>query len=85
MIPMVAEFRVEHPKGSFRIWAPLILAWVLLAPVAVALSPFACVACALRGRDPIQTFAAVLGVIAGLSGLVVEVDSPAARVLIRVQ
>ena len=85
MIPLIAVVSVRHPKGRLRIWAPLFLVWLLLAPLAVFAAPFAILACAAAGRNPIVAGGAMLGVLCALSGLLIEVDSPAAQVLVRIQ
>jgi hypothetical protein len=84
MIPLIAIVSVRHPKGCVRVWAPLFLAWLVLAPLAVLLAPFALLACAVTGVNPVRMTGAALAVLTGLSGLLVEVESPAARVLVRI-
>ncbi len=85
MIPMLAVIRVRHRKGRFALWAPLFLIWLLLAPVAVILAPIAMAISLVRRRNPVRLAAAAVGVLGALTGLVIEVDSPAASVLVRIQ
>ena len=85
MIPMVAVVAVRHGRGRFKIWAPLFLIWLLLAPFALILAPFAAMACVVMGLNPFRVAGAWLAVLTGLSGLLVQVESPAAQVMVRVQ
>jgi hypothetical protein len=84
MIPLVAVVSVRHAKGRVRIWAPLFLAWIVLLPFAVILTPFAFAAWLAAGRNPIRACGSALAVFTALSGLVIDVDSPAAKVLVRI-
>jgi hypothetical protein len=84
MIPLIAVISVRHAKGRVRLWAPLFLVWLLLLPLALVLSPIALAACALNRIDPIRACRAAALLLAGLSGLLIEVESPAARVLVRI-
>jgi hypothetical protein len=85
MIPMFAVVAVRHGGGRFKIWAPLFLLWLLLAPFALILTPFAALACVVMGLNPFRVAVAWFAVLTGLSGLLVQVDSPAAQVTVRVQ
>lgn len=84
MIPMIAVVRVRHARGSFRIWAPLFLLWLVLLPFILILAPFAALACVVMGLSPVRVFSAWFALLTGLSGLVVQVESPAAQVLVRI-
>ena len=85
MIPMYAVIEVSHPRGAFRLWAPLFLLWLVLAPVALILAPVALVACAIKGISPWRAAAAIAALLCALSGTHVQVDSPGAQVLVRIQ
>ena len=85
MIPLIAEVRVKSPRASFRIWAPLFLIWLLLLPLVLVLAPFALLVMALLGRNPVRVSTAAIMILHALSGVLVEVESPAAQVLVRIQ
>ena len=84
MIPVWAVIHVRHAGGGFRLWAPLFLVWLVLAPLAVVLSPIGAAVCAARGLNPVKAAGAMAGVIGSLAGVVIEVDSPKAGVLVRI-
>ena len=88
MLPMLAIVDVRsrsEGERPFRIhlWLPLFLVWLLLLPF-VLLSPFLLLAVLLLGRNPITVLAALVGLLNGFSGILVEVSSPDAFVFIRV-
>jgi hypothetical protein len=84
MIPMLALIDIRHPRGGFRLWAPLFLLWLLLAPFALLVLPLAMIALPLVRVNPFYA-AAVLGRLAcALSGTLVEVDSPQTSVVIKI-
>jgi hypothetical protein len=89
MLPMLAIVDVRsrsEGERPFRIhlWLPLFLVWLLLLPFALLLSPFLLLAVLLLGRNPITVLAALVGLLNGFSGILVEVSSPDAFVFIRV-
>ena len=85
MIPVIAIVRVRHPKGDFQLWAPLFLAWLLLAPLVVLLAPFAVLVWAAMGVNPARATGTLAAALCGLSGLLVEVESPRAKVLVLIR
>ncbi len=85
MIPLVAEVRVRSPKVSFRLWAPLFLIWLLLLPLVLVLAPFALLAMAVLGRNSVRVSTSAIAILHALSGVLVEVESPAAQVLVRIR
>ena len=89
MIPMVAIVDVRsHSEGErpyrVHLWLPLFLVWLLLLPFALLLSPFLVLAVLLLGKNPLAVLAALVGLLSGLTGTLVEVSSPDAFVFIRV-
>jgi hypothetical protein len=84
MIPLVAVIHVRRHKSSIRLWAPLFLIWLVLLPFALILAPFAALACVMMGLNPARVAGAWLAIFTGLSGLLIEVDSSAAQVLVRI-
>jgi hypothetical protein len=83
MMPVLAIVRVRHPKGRFAIWAPVILLWLLMGVLALILAPFWTVYVLARGRNPIALAGGVCRLVFSLRGAVVDIDSPAASVLVR--
>jgi hypothetical protein len=69
-----------RPARPFRLrlWIPVSLLWILL-PVIVIVSP---VVLAWRA-NPGRVIAAFAGIVAGLSGTLVEVDTPDAHIHLR--
>jgi len=84
VIPLFATVRVETPRARIGFWAPLFLLWLLLAPAAVVLSPLLIVMCLAWRVDPARAAGALAGVLCGLSGVRVEVESPGTRVQVRI-
>ena len=86
MIPMLMVLKVE-PGGRrpIRLWIPLILIWILLAPLVVLLAPFALVAALAVGLRPFSVAAALIGRFAALSDTRVEVEAPGARVFLLIK
>ncbi len=83
MIPSLAVIHVERRSGKpIRLWLPVILIWLLLAPFVVVLAPFCLIAAAVLRVNPLAGAAAVGSVLWELGGLRIEVDSPGARILI---
>jgi hypothetical protein len=71
-------------RHSIRLWLPLSLLWVVLIPLGVLVSPLLLIL-SLAGRGDIVRFVgAGVSLLAGLSGLQVEVDTPDALVFIRI-
>jgi len=68
-----------------RLWLPLTLLFLLLAPLVLLLAPIAWIATPPRLR--ISPYAAAFmlgGFLLSLGGTIIEVDSPAARVSLRI-
>lgn len=96
MIPMMMTIAVRHdamdrrtgriePDGfALRLWLPLFLVWLLVAPFFVLLLPLILLGLALARLNPFRALAALFGLLAGLTGTQVEVDSPGAVINIRV-
>ncbi len=86
MIPMLAVIKIEADRRSpVRLWIPLILVWILLAPIAVVLAPIFIVVALVVGLNPFTTIWNIGRVIAAMSGVNVEVESPEANVLVCIQ
>ena len=85
MIPLFMTVRVQARGGpDFRLWLPLFLAWPLILPLMVLLTPFFAVFWLARGVNPVTATTAVWVAMGSLSGLCVDVDSPTANVLVRI-
>ena len=77
MPPLLMQIHVMGRQGrQLRLWIPLFLLWVLLLPFAVVLLPALFIVCAAADIDPFGAVSTVMGILAGLSGTHVEVDTP---------
>src|SRR5262249_51556636 len=86
--PVVAEVQPLWPqppqrRAVVRLWLPSTASFLLLSPFAILLAPLLWLAPEPYGRNPIRTVFALGAVLLSLSGTVVDVDTPDARVLIR--
>ena len=84
MIPLFATIHVRRAGGVIRLWAPIFLLWILMIPIAILLAIPLLIVCLIRGVSPIESSVAIAGIIGGLAGTRVEVDSPTATVLVRI-
>ena len=84
MIPLFATVHIRHADGVIRLWAPIFLLWILMIPIAILLAIPLLIICLLGRVSPIAGVAAIGGLICGLTGTQVEVDSPGATVLVRI-
>lgn len=85
MIPLFAVVRiVKSPGRAPRIWVPLFLIWLLLAPLALLLLPIAVAACLIARINPTRALSALFGCLAALRGTHIEVDTRQRSVLIHV-
>lgn len=87
MIPLLAIVHVRHPKGAIRIWAPLFLVWLLVLLAAAILSPILIPAGLIAlgfGFNIFRWAAALIAVVCSLSGVLVQVQAPKARVLVQI-
>lgn len=86
MIPMMMVLKVETPDARpIRLWIPLILIWILVAPLVLLLIPFALVAALVIGINPFNAIASLAAIFTALSDTCVEVDTPDARVFFLVK
>lgn len=77
MPPLLMQIHVTGKHGRhLRLWIPLFLLWVLLLPFAVVLLPALFIVCAVADVDPVAAVSTVMGLVAGLSGTHIEVDTP---------
>lgn len=83
MPPMLVLTDVRRKGRRIRLWVPLFLIWLLLLPVAVLLFPVFIVLCLAFGREPLAAMDAVYDLLSGLTGTVIEIDTPRAFVFIR--
>ncbi|HXC57395.1 MAG TPA: hypothetical protein VNU97_18995 [Rhizomicrobium sp.] len=84
--PMLAIVHVlpRRMHRGIRLWVPLFLVWLLLAPFVLVLLPVYFVVCAVVDIAPFRTLGTIFAVLGSLNGTHVEVDSPAASVFIHV-
>ena len=96
MIPMMMTLAVRHdgvdrytgqvrPEGDgLRLWLPLFLLWILVAPFALLLSPLLLIGMAYLRLNPFRASAALFGLLCAFAGTRIEVESPGASVNIRI-
>jgi hypothetical protein len=85
MMPMLMVMKVAtHDGRDIRLWLPLFLVWILLAPLALLALPFVIAAGVIFRVNPFTAVAAVLGLLMALSGVHLEVKAPGASVLVHV-
>jgi hypothetical protein len=83
VIPCLAIVSVRSPQGRpIRLWAPVILIWVLLAPLAIVAAPFALIAAMVLRFNPFAAMCAIGEVLWALGGVRIDIESPRTRVLI---
>lgn len=83
MPPMLVLTDVRRKGRHIRLWVPLFLIWFLLVPIAVLLLPVFIVLCLAFRREPLAAMDAIYDVLSGLTGTIVEIDTPQAFVFIR--
>lgn len=81
MPPLVVQIHVRVRHGrSLRLWIPLFLLWILLLPFALVSLPVFFILCVVTDVDPFVAAASLLALLASLSGMHIEVDTPHAFV-----
>jgi hypothetical protein len=76
MMPVLARFGLRVGDGRrFRLWIPLPLVYLLLAPFLVLALPVLVVLCQRAGVDPIRSLAVAGRILAATRGTAVEVES----------
>lgn len=81
MPPLIVKIHVLVRHGrSLRLWIPLFLLWILLLPFALVVLPALFILCVVTDVDPFVAMTAVLSLLASLSGMHIEVDTPHAFV-----
>lgn len=85
MIPFFAIVRIASRSGrNFRIWLPLFLIWLLLAPLVLVLLPFLFIYCLCIRINPFRAIGSVWGVLNGLRGTHIEVTTSRDAFLVRI-
>jgi hypothetical protein len=88
MIPMILRIHiVERHKKKVRLILPLFIAWLLLLPFIIILTPFILLAALVLwpsgyGKTILRAGPAFYSVISALSNLHIQVDKPDSKVLI---
>jgi len=82
--PQVRPVPAPRSRTVVRLWLPLTLLFLLLAPFALLLAPLLYFAPRPYNVRPFATVAAVGVVLLSLSGTVVDLDTPDALVRIRI-
>ncbi|MEJ1970330.1 MAG: hypothetical protein WDN03_17135 [Rhizomicrobium sp.] len=81
---MIVHILPTRARRGLRLWVPVFLIWILLAPFLLVLLPVFFVICAAIDLHPFETLAAFFAVLGSLNGTHVEVESPDAAVFIHV-
>ena len=85
MLPLVARVHVVNRSGrDVRLWVPLFLVWLLLAPFALVLLPVLLVVWVVADVDPWPALMSVWKFLSSFSGTNVEVAAPEASVVVHV-
>ena len=85
MMPMFLTVSVRaEGRRPTRIWLPLVLLWVLLAPLLVLAVPAVMVLGALCRVNPFAAVGRLFGVLFALAGTHVEVEAPDASVFVHI-
>jgi hypothetical protein len=83
MIPLLAVIKIRTQRNrGFRLWIPLFLAWLLLAPVVLLLLPLFFVLCAIGEVNALRGLATCWQALVGLRNIHVEVVERRSSVLI---
>ena len=90
MIPLFATLRIRHQKPGelrrrgFRLWLPLFLIWLLLAPLILIMLPVFFVVCLVSRINPFRAIAAIWCFLSALSGTHIEIDTAKDTVLVHI-
>ena len=90
MIPLFATLRIRHQKPGdarrhgFRLWLPLFLIWLLLAPLVLILMPIFFAVCFASRINPFRSIAAIWRFLSALRGTHIEVDTAYDTVLVHI-
>lgn len=82
--PPPSPARVEPRRTVVRLWLPLTPLFLLLAPFALLLAPLVWFAPRPYGQRPLATVLGVGCLLLSLAGMDVDVDTPDARVRIKI-
>jgi hypothetical protein len=73
-----------HNPVRLWLWLPLTPLFLLLAPFAMLVAPLVWLGLPQRPRNPFTAALAIGGVLLALSGTIVDIDAPGARLFIRI-
>ncbi len=82
--PYRSAARKERGRFVIRLWLPLTLLWIILAPFALVAAPALALAPGTRRLSPIRAALGAGRLLLALSGTLIEVDSPAAVIRIHI-
>ena len=84
--PVHAGAATPAKPVRLQLWLPLTPLFWLLSPFALVLAPFlwVCVAPSRRPANPYVAAIAFGGLLVSLSGTIVDIDAPGARLFIRI-
>jgi len=83
MISLLAYIRIRTDRNrGFRLWIPLFLAWLLLAPVVLLLLPLFLVVCVVGEVDSWRALSTFWQMLVGLKNTHVEVAHQETSILV---
>jgi hypothetical protein len=86
MMPVLARLGLRVGDGRrFRLWIPLPLVYLLLAPLLVLALPVLLVLCPRVGVSPVRLLVVAGGILAATRGTAVEVESREVSVLLHIR
>lgn len=85
MIPLFAVVRIARASSrARRIWLPLFLIWLLLAPLALVLLLIAFAACLIARVNFLRALGAFWSLLTALRGTHIQVDTRKKSILIHI-
>ncbi|QUD85992.1 hypothetical protein [Phenylobacterium montanum] len=85
MIPLLAVVHVRNGHGPMlRLWLPLILVWLLIAPLVILALPIAIFIALVLAINPFPLLGGLWSLLSAARGTCVDVKSPDASVLVRI-
>ena len=84
MIPVWMLVQIQGVRPTpLRLWLPIWLLWLLLLPCLVVLLPLLLIWCVARRVNPVPPLGASIGILRGLRGTHIEVQTGSASVVVR--
>ncbi len=84
MIPQIVTVRFQHRADKhFRLWIPLLPVYLILTPLLFLIIIGGVVACARYRINPFRALIAATSMLAGLSGLHVDIKQSHSNIMIK--